>query len=447
MTHSLPTRSRRRRALLAAVLASIAPTICALPAGAAPPQGSYEPHVEYRVDAAGDEADASIGDAVCRTTGGSCTLRAALQEAAVDHATSTIRFALLSSTKNMIRISTALPAIRYFAGPTIIDGGRPLNFEGDWPMIELRGPGPNSRVNGLAITSPGNTVRNLSIYNFRNQIRITNWSNRIEGNMIGTSRDGRFAASPLTIADDTAGVLLDGDAANNVIDGNAISGNADIGVLVSGTASANSVLRNQVGLTPGGARPNGSHGVVLGASTRFNSVGRDRALGNAIAANRGSGVQVGGTLNRVAGNTIGIRLETGHVGAVTSGPQLVAPNSDTNVVVGPSAEARISENLMIGKPDGVVIGTQTDVPSNDSGITGPRVTSNEVGRVISDATGAATDPTGATGVTVWQGSYVVLAYNAVRRQQIGFQIAERLPTPVTRIGNLLEDNATNVVFR
>ena len=450
MSHPLLTRRRRRhRTLSAVVLAGAASALCALPAAADPPAGLYDPHVEYWVTAPNDAGDVNVGDGVCRTSGGRCTLRAALQEAAVDRATSTIRFTCLSNTKNTIKISKALPNLRDLAGPTIVDGVPPDGFTEKCPMIELRGPGSTSTVNGLTLTSPGNVVRNLSIYDFRNQIRITGWSNRITENIIGTSRDGTFDASQQRpIAEDTAGVQLDGDASNNVIEGNAIAGNADIGVLVRATASANTVARNDIGLTVAGARPNGSHGVVLGATTRFNTVGGERAAGNAIAANRGSGIQVGGTLNRVAGNTIGLRLRRGENGGVIGGSEVVAPNADTNVVVGPSAEARISHNLVIGQPDGVVIGTQTEVPSADSGIRGVRVTSNEIGRGSGgETTGWTSDPTGATGVTVWQGSYVVLAYNAVRRQQIGFQIAERLPTPVTQIGNVFEDNAVNVVFR
>ena len=447
MRVSSPIRSRTRRALAAAVaLTGAASAIYALPAGAAPPDGAYDPHVEYWVTAPNDAGDANVGDGVCRTSGGRCTLRAALQEAAVDRATSTIRFTCMSNTKNTIKISTALPNIRDLAGPTILDGAMPEGFTAKCPMLELRGPGSNSTVNGLTITSPGNTVRNLSIYDFRNQIRITGWSNRITENMIGTNRDGTFDASQqLTISEDTAGVQLDADASNNVIEGNAIAGNADIGVLARGTASANTIARNDIGLTVAGARPNGSHGVVLSATTRFNTVGGDRAAGNAIAANRGSGVQISGTLNRVTGNTIGLRLRAGSDGGVIGIGELVAPNADANLVVGPSAEARISENLVVGKPDGVVIGTE--VMSPDSEITGARVTSNEVGRP--SGAGRTPDPSGATGVTVWYGSHVVLAYNAIRRQQIGLLIAERRPAlpPVTQVGNVFENNGTDVVFR
>lgn len=82
-----------RRALATAVaLAGAASTMYTLPAGAEPPDGVYDPHVEYWVTAPNDAGDVSVGDGVCRTSGGRCTLRAALQEAAVDRATSTIRF-------------------------------------------------------------------------------------------------------------------------------------------------------------------------------------------------------------------------------------------------------------------------------------------------------------------------------------------------------------------
>ena len=422
MSHSPRTRCPRRHALVAGLLSIAASTLTAAAGYAAPPPGLYDPRVEYRVNVATDAADARVGDAVCRTNAGTCTLRAALQEAANDRAASTIRFDL---GKQAINVRSALPAIRDFAGPTIVDGG------GSPYTVEVRGPGTTSAVNGLVVTSPGNTVQNLSIYNFRNQIRVSGWNNRITGNIIGTNRDATFAAPVADpLADDTAGLLLDGDAANNVIDENTISGNGDIGVLLRGAASANTIARNDIGLSQSGVRPNGSHGVVVGTGNRFNTVGGDRTAGNAIAGNRGSGVQVAGILNRVSGNTIGLRSDS------AAAPPIIAPNADTNVVVGPSAETRVSDNLMIGAPDGVVIGVPDDGRVADGGISGARVTSNEIGRSASG--GSLSDPTGETGVTVWQGSHTVLAYNAVRRQEVGFRIAENLPTPVLQIGNVFE---------
>ena len=424
---SLPSRTRcpRPRALAAGLLIITASALTAAPGYAAPPPGLYDPHVEYRVNVATDTADAQVGDAVCRTNAGNCTLRAALQEAANDRAASTIRFGL---GKQAINVRTALPAIRDFAGPTIVDGG------GSPYTVEVRGPGTNSTVNGLVITSPGNTVHNLSIYNFRSQIRVAGWNNRITRNIIGTNRDATFAAPVADpLADDTAGVLIDGDAANNVIEANTISGNRDIGLLLRGAASANTIARNHIGLSQSGVLPNGSHGIVVGAGNRFNTVGGDRTAGNAIAGNRGSGVQVAGILNRVSGNTLGLRLDS------PTAPRIIAPNGDTNVVVGPSAETRISDNLMIGAPDGVVIGVADDGRIADGGISGVRVTSNEIGRpAAAGSEGSLSDPTGKAGVTVWQGSHTVLAYNAVRRQEIGFRIAENLPTPVLQIGNVFE---------
>ncbi|HEV2059695.1 MAG TPA: hypothetical protein VGR11_10075 [Solirubrobacteraceae bacterium] len=55
----------------------------------------------------------------------------------------------MSNTKNTIKISTPLPNIRDLAGPTILDGALPDGFTTKCPMIELRGPGSNSTVNGL----------------------------------------------------------------------------------------------------------------------------------------------------------------------------------------------------------------------------------------------------------------------------------------------------------
>lgn len=408
--------------------------------------GPYDPQANYLVTTTADGADAAIGNGVCRTASGACSLRAALQEAAVDRATSTIKFKLAAGAR--ITPRSALPAISDLAGPTIIDGRVFGGSGADLVVgIELRGrPG----FNGLAITSPDNAVYGLAIYGFRNQIRITGWNNRIEDNYLGTDGDGRYAADPpADPTQDLGGVLLDGDAANNAITNNLIAGNADIGVLVRGTASANTITHNAIGVLPptgyvdcawtgcpaGDVLPNRSHGVVLSPMTRFNVVGGGG--GNVIGGNGGAGVQVGGILNRVSDNEIGVR------GRFTSSLRRL-PNLGGNVtVVGGSTEARITQNFMVGHTvagdvhASVRIGDDRGDPAA-GGITGTRVADNTIGEF------ELRDPLSELGVGVWQGSYVEIVQNWIRYHDTGLLIRTGLPTPVTQIGNVFQGNRTNV---
>lgn len=432
-----------RRAAAAAALAALLLTAGATAAGAQEmtvPQDrpDYDPKRQYVVTFDGDEADAQVGDGVCAIPkGGKCTLRAALQEANVDRARSEIRFWTAGLT---IPVQTPLPPIRDLAGPTIIVG--PSVAAPSVPSVALRGQG--STIDGLSITSHGNVVQGLALYGFRTALRITGWNNRIVGNVFGTNPESTFqspAVRPDSF-DEHSGVVIEGTASNNQIGegyngwgSNVIAGNAGHGILIHATASANRVSGNHIGIGSRGAgpRPNRGHGVVLGTSTRLNVVGGGLGDRNYIAANRGNGVVVGGTLNRVSGNVMGRR------GTYFEEPlvQTLLPNGGADVVVGPSTEARIRENLLYGNAGGVSVA---------GGVWGPWIVKNMIGGAPGYLLGGAADEviprTGGVGVEIRDATHAVVAYNRIAHQHIGLRMWGK--TPVLQEENVFFDNGRDL---
>jgi hypothetical protein len=165
--------------------------------------------------------------------------------------------------------------------------------------------------------------------------------------------------------------------------GNLMSGNTEVGVLISG-ASANLVQGNFIGTNLAGddAFAN-SHGVVIQGTATGNTIGgiffdgeTVQAAGNLISGNTNAGVQItgsGATANQVAGNFIGTNLAgdddvANAVGVVitagassnTIGGTLADPSSQSGGTVG-------GGNLISGNTgDGVFIGYAT-APTGSSG--------------------------------------------------------------------------------
>jgi CSLREA domain-containing protein len=213
----------------------------------------------FVVDSTLDDHDAS-GDCQCRTAGGVCTLRAAIEEANACAGAQTIRF----SGPWSITPTTALPAIT--DDGTVIDGS-------DWwmlgsglglPGVQLDGNG--GAFNGLEITGANCAVYGLVVTRFGHH-----------------------------------GVYIHGGAHDNAIGGtgthqrNVISGNSQDGVLIEGaTTTTNTVTGNYIGTNPEGTAvpwgtvdwSNGWHGVSVwyGAGNVI--------TGNLIADNGWSGVAI-----------------------------------------------------------------------------------------------------------------------------------------------------------
>jgi parallel beta-helix repeat protein len=198
-------------------------------------------------------------------------------------------------------------------------------------------PGPNP---DLATTAAGGVVI----------IGASAQQNLVEGNLIGTTADGRAG---LGNAYDGVGIT---SASNNTVGGpgsagNTISGNRGVGVRIAGaSASGNTVVGNQIGTDPGGTAPlgNGYDGVFINLASN-NRIGMP-GLGNVISANGFSGIQIVGKSasgNVVQGNFIG--TGAGGVGSLGNADDGVLIQDATgNTIGGPSGAGNTIRNNRLG---------------------------------------------------------------------------------------------------
>ncbi len=160
------------------------------------------------------------------------------------------------------------------------------------------------QASNVIIGGTSESDRNVISGNVFNGVRIdqsTSTNNRIFGNYIGTDKLGT------TDIPNTVGVLVDVGANNNFVgtdgngsddrhEGNLISGNAGVGVLISDPGTIGNVIAgNFVGTTATGNDPlaNGDGGVLIDGGASGNTVGGNSAeLGRFFVAKSGQVVEV-----------------------------------------------------------------------------------------------------------------------------------------------------------
>ena len=315
----------------AALAAALLPTLLAAPsAGAAGGR--------YVVTSTDDAVDATLGDGLCRTSAGTCTLRAALQQDQADGGPSTIAFAIPGSGARTIRLGSALPTLA--AGGTTVDG---YTQGGSSPNTAARASNATLRIEvtgsgvsgpeGFVVTSAGNTIRGLALFNLRVAVRITGTGahdNVVAGDFVGTNAAASFQAP--SHSSSAAGVIIRTNAPANriggtaVADRNVISGNAGRGILLNppgetarGTVD-NTITGNILGLLPNGSgrRPNLGHAIDINAGASRNHV-----VNNVISGNSGGAIEVSHGVttvaNEIGGNRIGTNLDGGAAGYAANG--------------------------------------------------------------------------------------------------------------------------------
>src|SRR5687768_8188259 len=88
----------------------------------------------FTVNSVGDQSDANAGNGVCDTGGGTCTLRAAIEEANANAGDDTIHFSIGSGART-ITPACLLPDI---AERVLIDGTTQPGYSGT-PLIQIDG--------------------------------------------------------------------------------------------------------------------------------------------------------------------------------------------------------------------------------------------------------------------------------------------------------------------
>jgi len=338
------------------------------------------------VNDAGDAADADPGDGTCATSTGSCTLRAAIDEANARYGPDTIRFALPGTGVRTIQLTAALPVINDRTGGTTIDGTTQPGWSANTGTstmntkltVEIRGTG-STGVDGIIAWSGGNVIRGLSLFNLKRAITFEGDAadgNRVVGSFVGTNATATFAHG--AYAAPASGVTISGGADGTVVGGtvpadrNVLSGNAQAGVLVLDVGSDDNVVEgNLIGLGPTGARklPN-SFGVDINRGGARNRVGGTTAAArNTISGNRGGAVELSHDPatagNQVLGNYIGTTVTGRAVQSYTS-----------NGGWGVQLQDHVRDNTVAGN---VISGNRNGGVQIISGATANRITGNWIG--------------------------------------------------------------------
>ncbi len=285
----------------------------------------------YVVDSVGDEPDLSARDGLCLTAKSTCTLRAAIEAANLNVA-STIRFAIPGVGVRTISPASPLPDI---TAAVTIDGytqpGATANTSATSDnavlRIELDGTGAGP-FDGLNVIGARSVVKGLVINRFSGSgIAIFADSVQIQGCFIGTNATGSSALP------NGRGIQGGGTIAGTpvVVGGFVTPGTRNLisGNLFDGVAARSRIFiqGNFIGTDATGASPlgNGGSGVSMGnGSSQIQIGGTTVGAGNVIAFNAANGVLVGcgdgcSNLVPILGNSIfsngslGISLGGGRV--------------------------------------------------------------------------------------------------------------------------------------
>ncbi len=237
--------------------------------------------------------------------------------------------------------------------------------------------GATGNTIGGTVAGSGNVLSGNGIAGvFLTQAGTT--GNVVMGNDIGTNLNGTTA-----LANATYGVVINGGASGNLIGGstaaarNIISGNTTYGIAIfsSGT-SANLVEGNYIGTNASGngAIANGQVGVIINGSASNNTIGGTASgAGNLISGNGQSGIVVSSSTNLIAGNDIGTDVS----GTIALG------NTDNGVVIDSGATDNTLGGTATGAGNVISANGNSGVVITDSGTSGNVVEGNKIGTDVS----------------------------------------------------------------
>jgi CSLREA domain-containing protein len=277
--------------------------------------------VQFDVNSTADAHDANIGNGICATSGGVCTLRAAIEEANADLAVNTIYFLLPGSGLRTINLT--LDRLPSLINQVNLDAtSQPFCSV---PCVEINGASLSVVESiGLSIETDVSTLKGFAITGFEDfGIRVVGDGNIVQSNYVGL-RPGSTTAHPNSI-----GILIDGSS--NIVGGtiaaerNVVSGNTGYGILVgSGTAITGNIIQgNYIGTNAAGtsALGNGSGGIFIYLDATNTSIGTSSSgSGNVISGNGWAGIMVMGNQTKIRRNYIGTKADgTGSLGNFSDG--------------------------------------------------------------------------------------------------------------------------------
>jgi len=295
------------------------------PAGGVPRILKSVARADFVVDSTGDDDDIAIGDGLCATASGSCTLRAAITEANSATDLDSISFDIPNATDPGCDSITGVCTILVGAAglpivfrPAVLDATTQPGFV-DTPLIQLDGSQTGANVTGLAISGGDSTVRGFVINGFANNSDIAAWflgNDIIEGNFLGTDPTGTMNVGSLNSMhiSGITGVTIGGTAPEAR---NLISANTGPAFAFNSGAFDNLLQGNTFGLDETGAIGLGNSGndlLVLASSTGNTIGGTSAGAANTIGANTALdyptvGIASGSSGNLVQGNFIGVNAD------------------------------------------------------------------------------------------------------------------------------------------
>jgi CSLREA domain-containing protein len=295
------------------------------------------------VNSTGDAPDAAPDDGVCATSGGACTLRAAIETANRLTGPDAIGFLIPGTGPQSINIATELPAISDETGGTIVNGySQPGASANTDPVvsnavirIQIVGPraiGNQTSINGFIITSPNNVIRGVTLTRLKRSIWISGpdaYNNVIEGTFVGTNAAGEPWYDQINAVENRGGdngafgIWISGGAQHNRIGGTTpaervvVSGNANDGVgMRNDDTSYNVILGSLIGMHPNGLNKirNWGDGFDFNYGAARNIIGGLSAEErNVITGNQGEGIEISHdsttAFNQVIGNYIGVGVD------------------------------------------------------------------------------------------------------------------------------------------
>lgn len=262
--------------------------------------------VTFVVNSTGDEPDKNIYDTECLTNAGTCTFRAAIQQANYDAGPAdTITFNITEGllADKVIYIGSQLPTIMY-----------PANIQGPnagGGAIILDGKGTTSH--GLVISGDSSTVSNIKIRNFDiigiyiNEGNNVTVSDCVIGSTTGSSMFPGNGAKGIAVYRSSGVSILD-----NLISGNGGKpGTGGEGISIQ-EGGSNIIQGNLIGtdITGSIARPNIGPGINIANSDNNLIGGTSPDDRNLISGNGGNGILIStySAGNIIKGNYIGTNL-------------------------------------------------------------------------------------------------------------------------------------------
>lgn len=300
---------------------------------------------KYTVDSTGDQVDAAPGTGGCETALGTCTLRAAIEDANLVKGGSVYFDPELfdGEAVDTIALDSPLPAIT-----------EELKVDGDfYGVCETAAgvPGPCARVDGPAGETAFTVSRTLSgisalaITGAGTGIEVAEGAQNVGAidNWFGVALDG--SAAPNTV-----GLLLGPNSREASVFGNHFAYNTDAGLDVE-SANRGSLLRNRFGVLPQDGTelaPNGNDievGTLPGSGEGSVRVGQQEGSGGSGTPECDSGCNViAGDVDLTAsdpGEEPGsIQIKGAYIGLDATGT-VALPHAGPRIVVGEGAFARV----------------------------------------------------------------------------------------------------------